>query len=164
SDDSAFYWEEEATLLSELMDDGLQETEDDELDKLVESLQVPFTEQGTHIKKQIAQTLVGTHKHVKNLYKLLDDNVDAYYGRGIHLFKMASTGIEATLYAEQADLRETYQATQRTIETLLEELKEEYAFRDKLWVTLKASIDEIGIFLSPFAYPEAFKNHLHTIQ
>ena len=86
--------------------------EEHQLDDAIESLQAAFTEQGTQSKKQIAEILVGTHKHVRSMINLMDDNVDPYYGNGISLVKKGTTGIERTTYAREIEIKEIYDATQ----------------------------------------------------
>ncbi|KAF5330457.1 hypothetical protein D9619_005393 [Psilocybe cf. subviscida] len=119
--------------------------EDEELEQLAESLQAPFTAQGHCQKKEIAEVLVGTHNHVKKVFKLLDDNVDVHYGKGAHLFKSASMIIEETFFAQQADLQEAYDAAEvkSKIEELLGELKEDFALRDRLWIDLEKQMNEL---------------------
>lgn len=89
-----------------------RQTEEDQLDELVESLRVPLAELGTKTKKEIANTLVGTNKHAKNMVMLINENVDPYYGKGINLFKKGSTAIEATYYEREAEIRETFRTNQ----------------------------------------------------
>ncbi|KJA27044.1 hypothetical protein HYPSUDRAFT_83948 [Hypholoma sublateritium FD-334 SS-4] len=143
-EDSTFHWEEEATLFSELMGDGMHQEEEHRLDDAIESLQAAFVEQGTQSKKQIAEILVGTHKHIRSMINLMDDNVDPYYGNGISLVKKGATGIERTTYAREIEIKEIYDATQRKIEMIFDELKAEYDVRDRLWAKLEASINEIA--------------------
>ncbi|KAF9484645.1 hypothetical protein BDN70DRAFT_81208 [Pholiota conissans] len=142
-ENSSFHWEEETTLFAELMDDGPYQTEEDRLDDLVNSLQEPLTELGTQAKRNIASTLVGTINHVRKTLGLIDGNVDPYYGKGLHLFKKGSTAIEATCHARETQIKEIHEMTQQKITVLLDELKAEHEFRDKLWAKLKASINEI---------------------
>lgn len=92
-----------------------KQNDEDEMEKLIDSLQGAFTDEGKQAKKEIARSLVGTHKHVKHLYKLIDDNVDPAYGQGIHLIDEATIGIEAALYAQQTELTKAFTATQVSI-------------------------------------------------
>ncbi|KAF8163561.1 hypothetical protein B0H34DRAFT_649980 [Crassisporium funariophilum] len=145
SEDSFFRWDEEATLLSDLMEDAPHQTEDEKLMLLVEGLQTPFADEGKLLKKQIAETLVPTVNRVKASYKALEDKVDPSYGKGIVLFNQGCKDIDETMYEQQIDLQEAFQKTQGRVTQLFEELKEEYAIRDQLWADLKESIDDIGI-------------------
>lgn len=90
----------------------MHQEEEHRLDDAIESLQAAFTEKGTQSKKQIAEILVGTHKHIRSMINLMDDNVDPYYGNGISLVKKGTTGIERTTYAREIEIKEIYDATQ----------------------------------------------------
>ncbi|KDR73594.1 hypothetical protein GALMADRAFT_251334 [Galerina marginata CBS 339.88] len=143
SDDPIFHWDEEATLLSDLMEDGPTQNEDQHLDALVDSLQASFTDQGKLMKKEIAETLVPTHNHVKTVFQRLDKQVDTFYGQGISLFNTACKDIENTMYAQQVDFNEMHEKALAKIDKLLGELEAEYAQRDGLWIQLTESVNEI---------------------
>ncbi|PPQ93271.1 hypothetical protein CVT25_015269 [Psilocybe cyanescens] len=143
SDDSAFHWEEEATLIFDLMEAGPEQRGDEYLEALVETLQTPFTEQGKLLKKKIAQTLVPTNNHVKAIIQVLEKSVDATYGQGLSLLNNACKNIEGTMYAQQADFEDVYQTTRCNIEKAYKELEKEYSERDTLWNSLNQAIEGI---------------------
>ncbi|KAF9567538.1 hypothetical protein CPC08DRAFT_703075 [Agrocybe pediades] len=143
SDGSGFYWEEEDTLLTDLLDGPLGRDKDQYLDALADSLQEPFHDQGHLLKKEIAETLVPTHNHVKNIFSTLEKSVDPVFGHGISKFNEGCKRMETTMLAQYNDLNDLHKAIQNKITKSLEELKVEYARRDELWINLKASIDAI---------------------
>ncbi|KAF8809082.1 hypothetical protein BYT27DRAFT_7188164 [Phlegmacium glaucopus] len=155
---SLFEWEEEATLLSDLMEEEPPQTADQRYDALVESLQDPFLNESKRLKKEIAGTLVPAANRVKVAYQRLDQHVDTAYGQGIVQFNKACTEIEETMSTEQTKFRKAYQSTQAKIDILFERLKKEYAVRDQLWVDVKKAIDEIGIFLECHLTTNAMRN------
>jgi hypothetical protein len=75
-------------------------------------LQGSFTLKGRHLKREIAETLVGTHNHVKVIYQLLDETIDPSFGRGVSLFNKACKTLEQTVQLEQIDFETAYKATQ----------------------------------------------------
>ncbi|KAF8912056.1 hypothetical protein CPB84DRAFT_1841761 [Gymnopilus junonius] len=143
SDDSLFHWDEEATLLSDLMDEEPRQSDDQHLDALADSLQTHFTDHGKVIKKEIVKVLVPTHNHVKNVFRILDKNVDTYYGQGAATFNKACKEIEEVAYNQQNDLKNAHHTIKVKVEKMLEELRIEYATRDKLWTKLRESVNEI---------------------
>ena len=86
------------------------QSEDQQYDALVESLQDPFLTESKRMKKEIA-TLVPAVNRVKATYKTLDQHVDTAYGQGIVQFNKACTEIEATMSIEQTEFRTAYQST-----------------------------------------------------
>ncbi|EDR14783.1 uncharacterized protein LACBIDRAFT_305852 [Laccaria bicolor S238N-H82] len=150
SDDSFFIWNEEKTLFSDLMGDNEREPDDEELAALAESLQVPFQEEGKILKKEIADTFVPAVNHVKELYKVLEERVDTTFGQGIVLFNRACKQIEDDAIREQRQLEDAYRGNQKRVEDLFNQLEQEYAYRDQLWVNIEKVIDEIGSFVTAF--------------
>jgi len=64
------------------------------------------------MKREIAETLVGTHNHVKVIYHLLDETIDPSFGRGVSLFNKACKTLEQTVQLERIDFESAYKATQ----------------------------------------------------
>jgi hypothetical protein len=86
--------------------------DDKVLDELADSLQGSFTLKGRHLKREIAETLVGSHNHVKVIYQLLDETIDPSFGRGVSLFNKACKTLEQTVQLEQMDFESAYKASQ----------------------------------------------------
>lgn len=127
-----------------------REPDDEELAALAESLQVPFQEEGKILKKEIADTFVPAVNHVKELYKVLEERVDTTFGQGIVLFNRACKQIEDDAIREQRQLEDAYRGNQKRVEDLFNQLEQEYAYRDQLWVNIEKVIDEIGSFVTAF--------------
>lgn len=132
------------------MGDNEREPDDEELAALAESLQVPFQEEGKILKKEIADTFVPAVNHVKELYKVLEERVDTTFGQGIVLFNRACKQIEDDAIREQRQLEDAYRGNQKRVEDLFNQLEQEYAYRDQLWVNIEKVIDEIGSFVTAF--------------
>ncbi|CAA7271479.1 unnamed protein product [Cyclocybe aegerita] len=143
SDISGFHWEEEDTLFSDLMEEPSEESEEHNIDLLTESLHSAFAAQDKELKKEIAKTLVSTHNHVKAIFSVLDQKVDASYARGSIAYNTAWKKTEEAIYAQSMDFREALKSTQAQINTLYEELRADYEARDALWIQLKKNLDEI---------------------
>ncbi|KAH9483898.1 hypothetical protein JR316_0003376 [Psilocybe cubensis] len=141
--DSSFHWDEEATLLSELMETGPEQNGDEYLDAMVETLQAPFTDQGKRLKKEIAQTLVPTHNRVKAVIQVLEKNVDVTYGQGLALFNAACKDIEKSMYAQHIHMKEVYEEITGNIERAYKELEREYHERDELWLSIHSAVASI---------------------
>jgi len=82
------------------------------LDTLADSLQTPFTDQGNILKKEIAETLVPTHNHVKAVFSILDKTVDPGFGQGICKFNEGCKKIEMSKLAQQDNFNEAHIVTQ----------------------------------------------------
>jgi hypothetical protein len=85
---------------------------DDRIENLANSLQTSFDLEGKQVKKEIAETLVPTVKHVKTLYRVLDDKVDIAFGKGLLTFNKACKDTEAMAIKEQDELKHAYMDSQ----------------------------------------------------
>ncbi|TFK42343.1 hypothetical protein BDQ12DRAFT_676038 [Crucibulum laeve] len=142
-EDSFFHWEEESTLFSDLMDDNPYESDDGKLGALVDSLRAPFDEQGVQLKKEIAEAFVPTVNHVKARYEELHEQVDVPFGKGLFLFNKACKDMELAALKEQDELKSAHIASQKRIDELFKQLKEEYARRDQLWIDFEQELNEL---------------------
>ena len=100
--------------LSTILNDKFRppQTEDQQYDALVETLQGPYLDKSKRVKKEIAGTLVPAVNRVKAAYQALDQHIDTAYGQGILQFNKACTEIEETMSIEQTEFLQAYQATE----------------------------------------------------
>ncbi|KAG6820847.1 hypothetical protein H0H93_010674 [Arthromyces matolae] len=144
NDAKLFVWDEERTLLSDLLDASANESEDPEYDDLINKLQPAFDEQGRELKKEIAETLVPTVNRVKGLFGQIESKVDVSFGKGIIMFNNACKDAELLAMKDEDELKDAKAHSQRTIQGLLVQLKEAYANRSRLWTDFEKAIQETG--------------------
>ncbi|KAG5653709.1 hypothetical protein H0H81_011289 [Sphagnurus paluster] len=154
-----FYWEEESTLFSDLLDSPCvffsqiarlsdrayrdKEPKQHELNALVNSLQPSFDRRGRELKKEIAETLVPTVNRVKGLYRKIDTDVDRGIGKGIIFFNDACKELEALAIRDHDELKELRKIAQCNIEILFGQLAEAYKTREHLWIEFEKAMEAI---------------------
>ncbi|KIY43523.1 hypothetical protein FISHEDRAFT_52922, partial [Fistulina hepatica ATCC 64428] len=144
-----FQWEDERTLVSDLLEDNdFEESVEHSHDKLVESMQTHFSEQGYKIIDEIAKTLVPAVDKVKKCHRFHEEVIDVIYGQGILTFDSASKAVEMAALKEDETLRNSYSLIRRDIERLLGELEQIYAAREQRWKEFKLEFDTIGALFS----------------
>ncbi|KAH6918315.1 hypothetical protein BKA70DRAFT_12959 [Coprinopsis sp. MPI-PUGE-AT-0042] len=142
-EDHKLNWNEEQSILAWLMEDGPQQSVEDRLDTLVESLNEPFAAKHKQINKNLADSYIPAVREITRIHRVIDTSIDHTLGKGITIFNSACKDLEAATLAEYDELTEAYEQTRDTIGKLMDQLKAEYALRDKLWVDLEQKLDEI---------------------
>ncbi|KAF8743601.1 hypothetical protein AX14_001665 [Amanita brunnescens Koide BX004] len=144
--DDDFLWDEERTLFSDLMgevnfkDDGSEDWTD-----LLESLQIAFDEDCVELKKDIAQAFVPAVNRAKTCYRMFDEQDEAY-GKGVLMLNTTLKDYEIMSVATEDKLKEAHSLAQNKIETLLKQLGESYAQRDRLWIAIQ---EEFNKYVDP---------------
>ena len=85
---------------------------DHKVDSLTHSLQTSFDLEGVELKREIAKTLVPTVNRVKALYQVLDEKVDAAFGKGVLTFNNGCKEAEAMAIKEQDEAKHTITTAQ----------------------------------------------------
>ncbi|KAF5373716.1 hypothetical protein D9758_000742 [Tetrapyrgos nigripes] len=137
-----FPWEDEKTLISDLMNDYEDESEDEQLTSLADSIQGSFAMHHKELTEDAADTFVPAANRVKHVHQVLKDKIDFTYGTGVLEFDDACKNQEAATINEFDELRNAYRDTRLRIKDLFKELQEAYARRDQLWVDLDKALDE----------------------
>ncbi|KAF8623569.1 hypothetical protein AX15_006337 [Amanita polypyramis BW_CC] len=142
--DEDFFWDEEQTLFSDLMEEAtLQDNGDEDWIDLVGSLQDAFDQDSIELKKDTARAFVPTVKRIRECYRAFDEQ-DKTYGKGILILNKRLREYEFMSVASEDTLKETYAHAENKIDALLKQLGENYSHRDKLWGKLYEEIDRIG--------------------
>lgn len=150
-EEDEFDWDEETTLVAMLQEES-PSSSDSDLIALAEQLKAPMTAQGTILKQDLVQTLVPATKRVKEAHKIIEDNIDVEYGKGLLAFNEASKKVEGMCIQDEEDLKEVYVKYQTKIKDLLTQLKAAYVRRDRIFSDFERLVDESGTF-SLFACP-----------
>ncbi|EEB92671.1 hypothetical protein MPER_08786, partial [Moniliophthora perniciosa FA553] len=138
-----FCWEDEKTLVSDMMHDGTpEESEREQLSLLAESIQVVFSRSSKDLIDDIADTLVPAVNRVKLAHQVLDTKMDSYTEKGIQDFDEGCRKMEAVTLADSENISDAYCQAQERIKNLFKQLKEAYARRDRLWVDFELALDE----------------------
>lgn len=88
------------------------QSEDDKLCTLIESLQTPFSQQSKELLGDVADTLVPAVNSVKRAYHALNEESDVTYGSGLLLIDEACKKVEAVTIRQQDAVTDEYQASQ----------------------------------------------------
>ncbi|KAK0463842.1 uncharacterized protein EV420DRAFT_1264659, partial [Desarmillaria tabescens] len=142
--DVPFPWEDEQTLIDELSRDGGGEPDDDEVLRLIDSLQTSFTCYSNTLVDDIAQTLVPAVRRVKEAHHILNTHVDEDFGKGLWEFHDACKKIEVAMLKDANKVKEEYEAVQVHIADIMAKLEDAYAQRDQLWVDFEVKFNGIG--------------------
>ncbi|KAK0463856.1 uncharacterized protein EV420DRAFT_1111817 [Desarmillaria tabescens] len=141
--DVPFPWEDEQTLIDELSRDGGGEPDDDEVLRLIDSLQTSFTRYSNTLVDDIAQTLVPAVRRVKEAHHILNTRVDEDFGKGLWEFHDACKKIEVAMLKDADEVKEEYEAAQVRIVEIMAKLEDAYARRDQLWVDFEVKFNGI---------------------
>ncbi|KAJ3866230.1 hypothetical protein EV359DRAFT_37083, partial [Lentinula novae-zelandiae] len=139
-----FTWENEKTLVSDLLHDGYeQEHEDVKLSSLADSIQAAFSVHSKELLDDVADTLVPAVNLVKHGHQVLNDQVDDSFALGVFEFDEACKKLEAVTISSHNELKKAYRTSQARIQDLLKQLEEACTRRDRLWVDFEAALDDI---------------------
>ncbi|KAJ3931207.1 MAG: hypothetical protein NXY57DRAFT_241497 [Lentinula lateritia] len=139
-----FTWENEKTLVSDLLHDGYeQEHEDVKLSSLADSIQAAFSVHSKELLDDVADTLVPAVNLVKHGHQVLNDQVDDSFALGVFEFDEACKKLEAVTISSHNELKKAYRTSQVRIQDLLKQLEEACTRRDRLWVDFEAALDDI---------------------
>ncbi|THU82894.1 hypothetical protein K435DRAFT_690636, partial [Dendrothele bispora CBS 962.96] len=146
----AFPWEDEKTLVSDLMDeydDGGDDEQysDEQLTSLADSIEDSLMLHSKELSEDAAETLVPAVNRVKQAHQALKVNADYTFGAGVLEFDEACKTMEAVTLNEFDELKELYRDTRLRIVDLFKELQEAYTRRDQLWLDLDKALDEAGM-------------------
>ncbi|KAK7037950.1 hypothetical protein R3P38DRAFT_2903570 [Favolaschia claudopus] len=139
----SYAWDDEATLVSDLLrDDSGQDLSDPsaKLSALADSLQKPFTHAGTDLLQDIAHTLQPAVQRVTTAHKALARRVDPAFTTGLLAFDDACKGFEALNIDEHRALQQAFTATETKIKDLFAQLEDVYRERQQLWTDLEAAL------------------------
>jgi len=146
SDDNDFFWDEERTLFSDLMEEV--DFEDDDIEDwtdLLDSLQAAFHGESIELKKDIAQMFVPVVNLIKKGYGTFEEQ-DEVYGKGVLTLNAILKEYEITSVATEDKLKEVRGLIQNKIEMLFNQLEEVHSQRDQLWI---AMVEEINKYVDP---------------
>ncbi|KAJ3902854.1 hypothetical protein F5879DRAFT_198670 [Lentinula edodes] len=139
-----FTWENEKTLVSDLLHDGYeQEHEDVKLSSLADSIQAAFSVHSKELLDDVADTLVPVVNLVKHGHQVLNDQVDDSFAVGVLEFDEACKKLEAVTISSHNELKKAYRTSQARVQDLLKQLEEACTRRDRLWVDFEAALDDI---------------------
>ncbi|KAH7873618.1 uncharacterized protein C8R40DRAFT_1253664 [Lentinula edodes] len=139
-----FTWENEKTLVSDLLHDGYeQEHEDVKLSSLADSIQAAFSVHSKELLDDVADTLVPAVNLVKHGHQVLNDQVDDSFALGVLEFDEACKKLEAVTISSHNELKKAYRTSQARVQDLLKQLEEACTRRDRLWVDFEAALDDI---------------------
>ncbi|KAJ4483083.1 hypothetical protein C8J55DRAFT_454035 [Lentinula edodes] len=139
-----FTWENEKTLVSDLLHDGYeQEHEDVKLTSLADSIQAAFSVHSKELLDDVADTLVPAVNLVKHGHQVLNDQVDDSFALGVFEFDEACKKLEAVTISSHNELKKAYRTSQARVQDLLKQLEEACTRRDRLWVDFEAALDDI---------------------
>ncbi|KAF8831087.1 hypothetical protein HHX47_DHR1000282 [Lentinula edodes] len=161
-----FTWENEKTLVSDLLHDGHeQEHEDVKLSSLADSIQAAFSVHSKELLDDVADTLVPAVNLVKHGHQVLNDQVDDSFALGVLEFDEACKKLEAVTISSHNELKKAYRTSQvvlrqwiyayiflqlfdlvdiqARVQDLLKQLEEACTRRDRLWVDFEAALDDI---------------------
>ncbi|KAF8643769.1 hypothetical protein AX16_008788 [Volvariella volvacea WC 439] len=142
-DRDLFYWEEETTLFSDLMDEVVED-EDAKLTALTLDLQRSFDIHGTDLKKEIAEAFVPIVNGIKEVYRRLENEVDYKYESALIAFDKTSKQAEVMALHERDEISGAYRQGQNKLKSLMVELEETYANRDQLWSEYETNLTGIA--------------------
>ncbi|ESK88035.1 hypothetical protein Moror_10776 [Moniliophthora roreri MCA 2997] len=138
-----FRWEDEKTLVSDMMHDGTPEdSEREQLSSLAESIQVVFSCSSKALIDDIADTLVPAVNRVKLAHQVLNTEMDSYTKRGIQDFDEGCRKMETVTLADTDNISDAYCQAQERIKNLFKQLREAYVRRDQLWVDFDLALNE----------------------
>ncbi|KAJ3810848.1 hypothetical protein F5876DRAFT_65286 [Lentinula aff. lateritia] len=147
-----FTWENEKTLVSDLLHDGYeQEHVDVKLSSLADSIQAAFSVHSKELLDDVADTLVPAVNLVKHGHQVLNDQLDDSFALGVLEFDEACKKLEAVTISSHNELKKAYRTSQSfdlvdiqtRIQDLLKQLEEACTRRDRLWVDFEAALDDI---------------------
>lgn len=125
-----FTWENEKTLVSDLLHDGYpywsllqrflftccvsyeQEHEDVKLSSLADSIQAAFSVHSKELLDDVADTLVPAVNLVKHGHQVLNDQVDDSFALGVFEFDEACKKLEAVTISSHNELKKAYRTSQ----------------------------------------------------
>ncbi|KAJ3880691.1 hypothetical protein F5051DRAFT_450575 [Lentinula edodes] len=125
-----FTWENEKTLVSDLLHDGYpywsllriflftcfvsyeQEHEDVKLSSLADSIQAAFSVHSKELLDDVADTLVPAVNLVKHGHQILNDQVDDSFALGVLEFDEACKKLEAVTISSHNELKKAYRTSQ----------------------------------------------------
>ncbi|KAF9030821.1 hypothetical protein BDZ89DRAFT_1064381 [Hymenopellis radicata] len=144
-DRSFFPWEDERTLVADLLHQDAEEDEsdDEKLVQLVDSIQTSFSKYSKALLGDVADTLVPAVNHVKQAHHILNERVDRDYGIGILDFNEACVKMERLTISEYEEVHNAYEASKKRIADLREDLKNAYSRREQLWEDFEKKFDTI---------------------
>ncbi|KAF8921019.1 hypothetical protein CPB85DRAFT_1268969 [Mucidula mucida] len=145
ADRSFFPWEDERTLIADLLHEDAEEDEsdDEKLVQLVDSIQTSFSQHSKALLGDVADTLVPAVNHVRQAHHILNERVDRDYGAGILDFNEACVKMERLTIAEYEEVHNTYEASKKRIADLRRDLKDAYSRREQLWEDFEKNFDTI---------------------
>lgn len=141
-----FHWEDEKTLVSDMMNDGQstgEESEDSKLNSLAESIQDSFSLYSKELIDDIADTLVPAVNRVKQAHNVLNREMDGEFAEGLHHFVHGCRAMEDVTTPECDRVREVYCGSQARIKLLFNRLHDTCMRRDQLWKDLEMGLEEI---------------------
>ncbi|KAK0228804.1 hypothetical protein IW262DRAFT_1456022 [Armillaria fumosa] len=139
-----FPWEDEETLIADLSHDGRVKSDDDEnVVKLIDSLEHSFTHYSNILVDDIAQTLVPAVRRVKEAHHVLNTRVDDDFGKGLWEFHETCKRMELATLKDADEVKEEYEAAQVRIADIMGKLEDAYARRDQLWVDFEVKLNNI---------------------
>ncbi|KAG7448056.1 uncharacterized protein BT62DRAFT_751110 [Guyanagaster necrorhizus] len=119
------------------------EPDDEDIVKLIDSLQNSFTRYSKTLVDDIAQTLVPAVRRVKEAHHLLNTRVDEDFGKGLWEFHDTCKKMEVMTLRNEEEIREEYTAAQTRIADIMAQLEDAYAQRDQLWVDFEVKFSSI---------------------
>ncbi|KAL0577876.1 hypothetical protein V5O48_004112 [Marasmius crinis-equi] len=138
-----FPWEDEKTLVSDLMHDGtVDQSEDSKLSSLVESIKDSFSLYSKELIDDIADTLVPVVNHVKHAHGVLNGEMDVSFAEGLQDFDRGCRAMEENTTMENDRVKEVYHESQTRIKELFKRLHATYQRRDQLWKDLETALNE----------------------
>ncbi|KAG7092599.1 hypothetical protein E1B28_008942 [Marasmius oreades] len=141
-----FHWEDEKTLVSDMMHDGRsadEESEDLKLCSLAESIQDSLSLYSKELIDDIADTLVPAANRVKQAHEVLNREMDGEFAEGLQSFVQGCHQMEDVTIRESKRVREVYCDSQTRVVELFKSLHDACMRRDQLWKDLERNLEEI---------------------
>ncbi|KAL0063756.1 hypothetical protein AAF712_009313 [Marasmius tenuissimus] len=144
-----FHWEDEKTLVSDMIHDGTTEqSEDSKLSTLTESIQDSLSIHSKELIDDIADTLVPAVKRVKQAHGVLNEE-DVNFAEGLREYDQGCrqmediTSLENDQVLHPTTIRMMFPPLNQTrIKELFKRLHEAYMRREQLWSDLQTALDE----------------------